>query len=197
MVDDQRSIVFKSTFANVEVPTTPISPFVFRHAERLGDKVAIVTPRRERATPTGSSRPQRRSFSRGLIRSGVSKGSVVAILAPNIVEYPFLFHGIAAAGCTLTTLNPAYTTDEVRHQLRQSGTTLLVTVPALLERAREATLGTDVRRVAVIGGEDADDLVVPFSSLLLDGDEPAIDFDPRPKSSRCRTPAAPPVFPRA
>ena len=106
------------------------------------------------------------SFDRGLANSGIEQGRVVAILAPNIVEYPILFHGIAMSGNTLTTLNPAYTAGEIAHQLRQSGATFLVTVSGLLERARQAVQGTDIRLVAVIGGEEHDALVVPFSSML-------------------------------
>jgi 4-coumarate--CoA ligase len=83
-------------------------------------------------------------------------GSTIALLAPNVPEYAVVFHGAAVAGVTITTLNPTYTADEIRHQLQDSGATILVTVSAVLEVARAAMEGTSVVELVVIGeGEGA------------------------------------------
>jgi acyl-CoA synthetase (AMP-forming)/AMP-acid ligase II len=70
---------------------------------------------------------------------------------------------VAWGGGTITTINPTYTAPEVRHQLNDSGATLLVTIPAFLDTARAAVEGTGVREIAVIG--DAPD-ATPLSALM-------------------------------
>ena len=37
-------------------------------------------------------------------------------MAPNVPEYAIVFHGVATAGGTVTTLNPLYTADELRQR---------------------------------------------------------------------------------
>ncbi len=84
---------------------------------------------------------------------------MIAILAPNCPEYAVVFHGVAFAGATVTTINPTYTAPEVSHQLKDSGAGLLVTVPAFLETARAAFPG----EIVVIGEADG---AAPLSALM-------------------------------
>ena len=65
-----------------------------------------------------------------------------------------MFHGVAVAGGTVTTINPTYGAEEVRFQLNDSGAKLLVTLPDFLPTAVEAIEGTSVTEVAVIGEAD-------------------------------------------
>ena len=55
-----------------------------------------------------------------------------------------MFHGAASAGGAVTTLNPLYTTGEIACQLRSSGARWLVTVPALLDKAKAAGDGLEI-----------------------------------------------------
>ena len=75
-------------------------------------------------------------FAGGLQARGFGVGDTLALMAPNIPEYAVVFHGVAMAGGTVTTLNPTYTADEIRHQLNDSKATLMVTVSAVLPVAR-------------------------------------------------------------
>ena len=92
-----------------------------------------------------------RALAGGLTERGFGRGATVAIMAPNMPEFCTLFHAVAWAGGTVTTVNPTYTAQELNHQLMASAATLLVTVPQLLETAREGMLDTGVRAVVVIG----------------------------------------------
>jgi acyl-CoA synthetase (AMP-forming)/AMP-acid ligase II len=73
----------------------------------------------------------------------------VALMAPNSPEYCIIFHAVAWAGGTITTLNPNYTAHEIRHQLHDSGAGLLITVPRNPRRrqrgAERAARGTALR----------------------------------------------------
>jgi long-chain acyl-CoA synthetase len=57
---------------------------------------------------------------------GFKKGSRVAIMMPNLLQYPIAFFGILRAGCIVVNTNPLYTTDEFIHQMNDSGAEAIV-----------------------------------------------------------------------
>ena len=52
---------------------------------------------------------------------GFSKGKRVAIMMPNVMQYPIALAGVLRAGCTVVNVNPLYTPRELEHQLKDSG----------------------------------------------------------------------------
>jgi len=52
---------------------------------------------------------------------GLQKGDRVAIMMPNILQYPAVLTGILRAGLTVVNVNPLYTPRELEHQLKDSG----------------------------------------------------------------------------
>jgi long-chain acyl-CoA synthetase len=52
---------------------------------------------------------------------GFGKGKRVAIMMPNVMQYPVALAGILRAGCTVVNVNPLYTPRELEHQLKDSG----------------------------------------------------------------------------
>ena len=52
---------------------------------------------------------------------GFGKGKRVAIMMPNVLQYPIALAGILRAGCTVVNVNPLYTARELQHQLKDSG----------------------------------------------------------------------------
>ncbi len=67
------------------------------------------------------------SLARGLISHGVKPGEVVAIFLSNSWEFCTAFHAIQLAGAIPTLLNPTFREREVRYQLENSGSVLLIT----------------------------------------------------------------------
>lgn len=59
---------------------------------------------------------------------GLAKGSRIAVMMPNILQYPIAMLGVLRAGYILVNVNPLYTTRELEHQLKDSGAEVLVTV---------------------------------------------------------------------
>ena len=59
---------------------------------------------------------------------GLSRGDPVAVMMPNILQYPIVALGIIRAGMTLVNVNPLYTSRELSHQLHDSGTKALFIV---------------------------------------------------------------------
>ncbi len=59
---------------------------------------------------------------------GLGKGDVVALMMPNLLQYPIALFGALKAGCTIANVNPLYTARELKHQLTDSGATTIVIV---------------------------------------------------------------------
>jgi len=64
------------------------------------------------------------AFLQGL--PGMGKGERVAIMAPNLLQYPVALFGILRAGMTVVNVNPLYTPRELEHQLKDSGAKAIV-----------------------------------------------------------------------
>jgi len=56
-----------------------------------------------------------------LQKQGFGKGARVAIMMPNVLQYPVVMAGVLRAGCVVVNVNPLYTPRELEHQLRDSG----------------------------------------------------------------------------
>ncbi len=57
---------------------------------------------------------------------GFHKGDRVAVMMPNLLQYPVALFGILRAGMTVVNVNPLYTPRELEHQLRDSGARAIV-----------------------------------------------------------------------
>lgn len=67
-----------------------------------------------------------RQFAAYLQSIGLKKGDPVAIMMPNLLQYPVALFGILRAGMTVVNVNPLYTARELKHQLSDSGSKVLV-----------------------------------------------------------------------
>ena len=140
-------MIHTSRHANVEIPRMPITEFVLRRAQELASEPAVVEGASGRTLTYGELAAAIKSLAGGLTARGFGAGKVLAIMAPNLPEYAIVFHGTAYAGGLVTTINPTYTAREVKHQLEDSGASLLVTVSMFADVAREAVEGTGVEEV--------------------------------------------------
>ncbi len=89
---------------------------------------------------------------------GVGKGVKVGLLLPNTPTYVVFYYGILKAGGTVVNFNPLYSLDEIKHQIHDSGTELMVTLDlALMFEKVEALIEQGVLQRAI---------VAEFASLL-------------------------------
>ena len=146
-------IVHRSPLPDVEIPDCSITEMVFAGAAAIADQTAITDGRGDSHTFAELHEAVRR-LGGGLAARGIGPSATVALMAPNLPAYAVVFHGIALAGATVTTVNPTYGPGEIRHQLDDAGAEMLVTVPAFLETARAAAEGSAVAEIAVIGAAD-------------------------------------------
>ncbi len=71
---------------------------------------------------------QSRAFAAYLQSQGLEKGDRVAIMMPNVPQYPIAVAGILRAGLVVVNVNPLYTPRELEHQLKDSGAKAIVIV---------------------------------------------------------------------
>jgi acyl-CoA synthetase (AMP-forming)/AMP-acid ligase II len=162
--------IIPSPFADIEIPDTPLVPFVLRHAERLHDKPALVCGATGRRYTYGELALAVRQFAAGLQAHGIGRGDVVGLVSPNIPEFAVVFYAVASIGAICSTVNPIATAEEIGAQFADSEAVLLVTIPELLEKcATAARLASTVRELVVIGEAEG---ATPFRELLTHGDVP-------------------------
>src|SRR5271165_6609155 len=59
---------------------------------------------------------------------GLQKGSRIALMMPNLLQYPIALFGVLRAGMIVVNVNPLYTARELEHQLKDSGAKAIVIV---------------------------------------------------------------------
>jgi len=69
---------------------------------------------------------QSRAFAAYLQAQGLKRGDRVAVMLPNVPQYPVVVAGILRAGLVVVNVNPLYTPRELEHQLKDSGAKLII-----------------------------------------------------------------------
>jgi long-chain acyl-CoA synthetase len=104
------------------------------------------------------------AFGSYLQANGCGKGTRIALMMPNILQYPVCLFGILRAGCTVVNVNPLYTPRELEHQLVDSGAEFIVVVENFAHTVQEVIGRTKLRRVIVTSiGE-----LLGFKGIVVD-----------------------------
>jgi long-chain acyl-CoA synthetase len=80
---------------------------------------------------------------------GLAKGARVAVMMPNILQYPIAVFGILRAGMTVVNVNPLYTPRELEHQLKDSGAEVIIVVENFANTVQQVIRNTPVKHVVV------------------------------------------------
>jgi long-chain acyl-CoA synthetase len=78
---------------------------------------------------------------------GLKKGDRVAIMLPNVLQYPVALLGILRAGLTVVNTNPMYTARELKHQLNDSGAAAILVLENFATTLEEVLKDTTVKHV--------------------------------------------------
>ncbi len=79
--------------------------------------------------------------------AGLVKGDRIAIMMPNLLQYPVAVFGALRAGLVVVNTNPLYTERELEHQLKDSGAKAIVVVEAFAHTLANVIGKTDVQTV--------------------------------------------------
>ena len=80
---------------------------------------------------------------------GLPKGSVVALMMPNVPQYLPTMIGILRAGYVCTPINPLYTGRELRHQLNDSGAQVIFVVDNFAQALEQVIEETNIKRIVL------------------------------------------------
>ena len=78
---------------------------------------------------------------------GLQKGDRVALMMPNLLQYPVALFGILRAGMVVVNVNPLYTPRELEHQLNDSGASAIVIVSNFAHTLEKVVDKTQVKHV--------------------------------------------------
>lgn len=82
---------------------------------------------------------------------GIKKGDRVALMMPNLMQYPVSLFGVLRAGAIVVNTNPLYTPYELEHQLRDSGATTIIIAENFMHTLEQVIERTQIRHVIVTG----------------------------------------------
>ncbi len=78
---------------------------------------------------------------------GLKKGDRVAVMMPNLLQYPVAVFGILRAGLTVVNVNPLYTPRELEHQLKDSGASAILILENFAITLQEVLKKTPIKTV--------------------------------------------------
>jgi long-chain acyl-CoA synthetase len=87
-------------------------------------------------------------------RLGVRKGDRVVVMTPNVPAFPIAFLGIIRAGAIQVNVNPFYAPRELEHQLKDSGSTIILVFDGVADTLAEIVDNTSIKTVIVAGATD-------------------------------------------
>nr|WP_230949512.1 long-chain-fatty-acid--CoA ligase [Burkholderia stagnalis] len=82
-------------------------------------------------------------------RQGLPKGARIAVMMPNVLQYPVTVAAALRAGYTIVNVNPLYTPRELEHQLHDSGAEAIVVLENFATTLQQVIARTQVRHVVV------------------------------------------------
>lgn len=96
----------------------------------------------------------------------LKKGARVAVMLPNMLQYPISVMGILRAGLILVNVNPLYTARELEHQLKDSGAEAIIVLDSLKNTFQQIAVNTAVKHLIVTSISES--LTEPFAQTNND-----------------------------
>ncbi|EHP38394.1 Long-chain-fatty-acid--CoA ligase [Cupriavidus basilensis OR16] len=90
-----------------------------------------------------------RQFAAWLQSRGLKPGARVAIMMPNVLQYPVVLAAVLRAGFVVVNINPLYTPRELEHQLKDSGAEAIVILENFATTLQQVLPATPVKHVVV------------------------------------------------
>ena len=161
--------VVKSPLQDVTIPETNLYNHVFQDASIFGNKIAIVNGETGREYSFAEIQEKTQKVSSALNRSGLQKGDIVSLVAPNCAEYPVMFLATLASGGVVSTCNPGYTDEELTFQFKNSDSKIVAAVPSVLPTVKKAAEKSGVEKIIVLDDtEQRGSNLISYRSLVED-----------------------------
>ena len=109
---------------NPSTQTLSVAAILKESADRTPDAIAIVVG--DEQISYADLWRQTREYAGALRSRGVKPGDAVAMLVPNVADFPRLYYAILSLGAVVVPVHALLKADEIEYVLRDSGATILV-----------------------------------------------------------------------
>src|SRR3954454_22876306 len=116
--------------ASLDYPNVPVGAILLGAARRWPDRVGWIdegAAAGPRELTFGQALARASQFAHALRARGIGTGDVVAVHAPNCIDYPVVYYGILLAGATFSPTNPLLPPDDLAFQLTDCAAKVVVT----------------------------------------------------------------------
>ncbi|KAK4887098.1 hypothetical protein RN001_003369 [Aquatica leii] len=135
----QRSDFLSSPYPTIEIPNAILPEFLFQWFDKYPNQIAMECDFTGKKYTFDDLRLKSRNFNTNLrIKLNLRKGDVIAILLPNVADYPICVFGAFQAGLIVTTINPYYTSEEISRQIIDANVKAIVTLSSLYDITQKA-----------------------------------------------------------
>ncbi|CAK1582579.1 unnamed protein product [Parnassius mnemosyne] len=131
--------IIKSPYANIEIPNCTLYDYVWQNLDKWPERTASVCATTGRGYTYEQAFKLSNIFAANLrTKLKLKDGDIVAVMLPNIPDFPLVALGIMEAGGVVSTINPVYTAHEVHLQLVSCDAKLVVTLPETVSVVKDA-----------------------------------------------------------
>ena len=131
----------------IEIPEMNISEFLDNTTKEFGGRTAIWFMKNKIFYKKFKDIADR--LATVLVDLGVKKGDIVAIMLPNMPQFPFSFYGIQKAGAIVTACSVLHTEHELAYQLNDSGAEIIIAWDNQLEKITNVKDRTRLRHIII------------------------------------------------
>jgi long-chain acyl-CoA synthetase len=177
----------KNVPPTITYPKITLNELFNRNADRHPNKPHLIF--KHVSLSYGTCNTMARALANGLLERGVAKGDRVALMMPNIPQYPIALMACYKMGAIAVPANPLYTVPELITQFKDSGTESVIVLASFADKVIQVVKhgGTSVERVIVVQAPDArvdlDDVesIVDLDALLTRSDDREPDITVKPE----------------
>ncbi|CAB3255866.1 unnamed protein product [Arctia plantaginis] len=131
--------ILKSVYKDLPVTNYTVNDFVWENLDRWPDKTATVCAVTGHGYTYAQTQRMSVTFAAALRNKiKLQTNDKVAVILPNVPEYPCTILGILQAGCIASMMNPIYSSEELKHQIQLINCKALVTSKISYQNVRKA-----------------------------------------------------------
>ncbi|KAK5643732.1 hypothetical protein RI129_007577 [Pyrocoelia pectoralis] len=122
------SHILYSQHEDIDIPKVTISEFVFEKFDQYPNKISLECAISGKKYTFDDVRKKSQNVAKNFMKLlKLTKGDVIAIILPNVPEFPICMLGALQAGIVTTTINPFFTPGEIARQLNDSNAKVVIT----------------------------------------------------------------------
>ncbi|KAF9182212.1 putative fatty-acid--CoA ligase FadD10 [Haplosporangium sp. Z 767] len=165
--------IYRSHVIDQPIPQINAYTFAISNPSTKDSTPILTDALTKRVITFGDWKRDTRLWATGLQSMGFKRGDVAALFSFNQVDYSITMFGPLILGGVTTTVNSAYTADELAFQLEDSGASVIVVHPELLPVAIEGAkkVGIPMNRILLYGDAEVDGFR-PYSATFPPADTP-------------------------